>query len=91
MSAFSGAAPATGAAPAIREPMTPRFVREIGGMVYLAYVALARGLRPPYSWAPEFVSQLRFTIKICFIPMMLTSFALSFGPAGIQEIGRAHV
>jgi phospholipid/cholesterol/gamma-HCH transport system permease protein len=64
--------------------MTPGFVREIGGMVYLAYVVLARGLRPPYSWAPEFVSQLRFTIKICFFPLLLTSFALSFGPAGIQ-------
>jgi phospholipid/cholesterol/gamma-HCH transport system permease protein len=53
-------------------------------MVNLTGVAIARGLRPPYDWAPEFVSQLRFTIRICFFPLLLTSFALSFGPAGIQ-------
>jgi phospholipid/cholesterol/gamma-HCH transport system permease protein len=53
-------------------------------MVDLAYVSLRAGLRPPYTWAPEFVSQFRFTIGICFFPLILTAFALSFGPAGIQ-------
>lgn len=53
-------------------------------MVELAYTALSRAIRPPYDWGPEFVTQLRFTIRICFFPLILTSFALSFGPAGIQ-------
>ncbi|MHB8693988.1 MAG: MlaE family ABC transporter permease [Solirubrobacteraceae bacterium] len=65
-------------------PVVPSFVTDAGGMVDLAYMAVARAIRPPYSWGPEFVSQLRFTIKICFFPLILTSFALSFGPAGIQ-------
>ncbi len=52
-------------------------------MVYLASLSL-RALRPPYPWAAEFVNQFRFTVKICFFPMILTAFALSFGPAGIQ-------
>lgn len=53
-------------------------------MVNLMYEALRCVARPPISWAPEFVTQFRFTIKICFFPLILMSFALSFGPAGIQ-------
>jgi phospholipid/cholesterol/gamma-HCH transport system permease protein len=65
-------------------PAAPGFAREVGGMLHMTWVAARAGVRPPFSWAPEFVSQLRFTIKICFFPLVLTSFALSFGPAGIQ-------
>jgi phospholipid/cholesterol/gamma-HCH transport system permease protein len=71
-------------APAIAAPRWPGFVTEIGGMLCLAGVALARAVRSPYSWSAEFVEQFRFTVKICFFPMILTAFALSFGPAGIQ-------
>jgi phospholipid/cholesterol/gamma-HCH transport system permease protein len=67
-----------------RERFVPAFVTDIGGMVELARTALIKGVRPPYSWGAEFVTQLRFTIRICFFPLILTSFALSFGPAGIQ-------
>jgi phospholipid/cholesterol/gamma-HCH transport system permease protein len=59
-------------------------MRELGGMANLAYLTVARGIRPPYSWIAEFVTQLRFTVAVCFFPMVLTAFALSFGPAGIQ-------
>jgi phospholipid/cholesterol/gamma-HCH transport system permease protein len=64
--------------------LVPGWIREIGGMVHLAYLTVARGLRPPYTWGPEFVSQFRFTVKICFFPLILSSFALAFGPMGIQ-------
>lgn len=53
-------------------------------MAYLAGLAAARGSRPPYSWSAEFVAQAYFILRICLIPMILTAFALSFGPAGIQ-------
>jgi phospholipid/cholesterol/gamma-HCH transport system permease protein len=76
--------PAATSAPPIPAPRWPGFITEIGGMVHLAGVALRRAVRPPYPWGAEFVSQFRFTVKICFFPMVLTAFALSFGPAGIQ-------
>jgi phospholipid/cholesterol/gamma-HCH transport system permease protein len=69
---------------ASRRPIAPDFVREIGGMIDMAVRAVRVGFSPPYSWTPEFVAQLRFIIKVCFFPLVLTSFALSFGPAGIQ-------
>ncbi|WP_372789396.1 MlaE family ABC transporter permease [Paraconexibacter sp.] len=62
----------------------PGAIHEIGGMLDLALQSLRAAVRRPVTWGPEFVQQLRFTIKICFFPLVLTSFALSFGPAGIQ-------
>lgn len=53
-------------------------------MVTLLGQAAARALRPPYDYAPEFVTQFRFVLRVCFWPMVLTAFALSFGPAGVQ-------
>jgi phospholipid/cholesterol/gamma-HCH transport system permease protein len=53
-------------------------------MFHLVYLVVTRGARPPYTWAAEFVSQFNFTVKVCLLPLVLSSFALSFGPAGVQ-------
>jgi phospholipid/cholesterol/gamma-HCH transport system permease protein len=53
-------------------------------MLHLALLASYRAVRPPYSYGPEFVAQFKFTIRVCFFPLVITAFALSFGPAGIQ-------
>ena len=65
----------------------PGFVLEIGGMVCLAWAAVVRAFRAPISWLPEFVSQFNFTIRICIFPLSLSSFALAFGPIGVQASG----
>src|SRR5947209_8459353 len=62
----------------------PAFISEIGGMFHLTVIALVRGLRPPFDYGAELVGQFRFAVKVCFAPLILTSFAFSFGPAGIQ-------
>jgi phospholipid/cholesterol/gamma-HCH transport system permease protein len=56
-------------------------------MVHLCYLTAARALSRPFSWGPEFVSQFAFTIKVCFFPLCLSSFALAFGPLGVQATG----
>lgn len=56
-------------------------------MVHLAVQALGRGLRPPYSYGAELATQLAFVMRICWFPLIITSFALSFGPAGVQASG----
>jgi phospholipid/cholesterol/gamma-HCH transport system permease protein len=62
----------------------PRALVELGAMFVMAGTAIRRALKSPLDYGPELVTQLRFTLKICFFPMILTAFALSFGPAGIQ-------
>ncbi|MHB8695166.1 MAG: MlaE family ABC transporter permease [Solirubrobacteraceae bacterium] len=71
------------AQPRVRVP-APKLVREIGGMVDLGWTTMTQATRRPFSWGAEFVTQFRFAVRVCFFPMILTSFALSFGPAGIQ-------
>ncbi|UTI66745.1 ABC transporter permease [Paraconexibacter antarcticus] len=60
---------------------------EIGGMCHLAALVVARGLRPPFIYGAELLAQLRFVVTISWFPLVLTAFALSFGPAGIQASG----
>lgn len=61
-----------------------RGLRELGGMLLLTGQVLDRARRTPRSWGPEFVAELTFVLRICFFPLLLSAFALSFGPAGIQ-------
>ena len=64
--------------------LVPGPISELGQMLRLAGRALVLGARRPYAYGPELINELRVVIGVCFWPMILTSFALSFGPAGIQ-------
>jgi phospholipid/cholesterol/gamma-HCH transport system permease protein len=82
-----GAAP--GAEPLARSRgsvggLIPGFIGELGGIAHLVVSALVRAVTPPFDYGPELVGQLRFVLKVAWFPLILTSFALSFGPAGIQ-------
>ncbi|MDX8153293.1 ABC transporter permease [Patulibacter brassicae] len=78
------AAPASAPRRRVALPTAPEFVVEIGGMFRLGAQAVSRALRAPYSYGPEFVAQFRFALRLSLFPLVVTSFALSFGPAGIQ-------
>jgi phospholipid/cholesterol/gamma-HCH transport system permease protein len=62
----------------------PAPVQELNDVVVLAGRAAARAVRPPLDYGPELVATFRFALQIGLVPMIITSFALSFGPAGIQ-------
>ena len=79
--------PAPRPAPVSRAPAAPDFVREIGGMVALPGRRAPLGDAALLAGRAEFVAQFRFTLKVCFFPLILTSFALSFGPAGRPGVG----
>lgn len=69
-----------------RSTSPARAVRELGAAGDFSY-RVARALRPPYSWGPEFVTQFNFTLRVCFIPLLISAFALAFGPVGVQASG----
>jgi phospholipid/cholesterol/gamma-HCH transport system permease protein len=62
----------------------PNFITETGEMLMLTARASARAIRPPLSYGPELVEQFRFVLAVAWFPMVLTSFAIAFGPFGIQ-------
>lgn len=79
-----GQAPGEPPPPKRRDPLLPGFVYEAGGMLHLAAAAARGAVRRPITWGYEFVAQLGFTVRMCFFPLIVTAFAISFGPAGIQ-------
>jgi phospholipid/cholesterol/gamma-HCH transport system permease protein len=96
----AGLAPTTTPAPRLNAPeqaepeqerqvteRLPGFILEIGQVLLLAIHLIRSAVRPPFSWGREFVYQLRFTVRACLWPLMLTSFALAFGPIGVQASG----
>lgn len=68
-------------------PGWPAPVLELGKMVHFAAVTLRTAVRPPYAWFGEFLLQLGLVIRTCLFPVMLCSFALAFGPMGVQASG----
>ncbi len=60
------------------------FCVEIGEMARLLVATIKAALKPPYSYGAEFLHELRFAINAALLPLILMSFALSFGPAGVQ-------
>jgi phospholipid/cholesterol/gamma-HCH transport system permease protein len=67
-----------------KAPGFPSFVTEVGAMFALTVTALSRAVRRPVSYGPEFIEQFRFVLAVAWFPMILTSFAIAFGPFGIQ-------
>jgi phospholipid/cholesterol/gamma-HCH transport system permease protein len=65
---------------------TPRAIRELGGMAHLALQCARRAVRRP-DYGAEFVDQFRRGLVVTFFPIVLISFALSYGPAGVQAGG----
>lgn len=70
-----------------RAASMPAWVRDVGGMTRLTASVAARAVRPPFSWLPEFVTQFRFVLGAAFLPLMVSAFAVSFGPVGVQASG----
>jgi phospholipid/cholesterol/gamma-HCH transport system permease protein len=57
---------------------------QVGAMLQMTGQVARRSVRPPISYGAEFVNEMRFAVRVAWFPIILTSFALAFGPAGIQ-------
>jgi phospholipid/cholesterol/gamma-HCH transport system permease protein len=60
------------------------FLEEVGDMMLLAARTISSALRPPYPYGGEFVSQFIFVLRICWLPLLVSTFALSYGAPGLQ-------
>jgi phospholipid/cholesterol/gamma-HCH transport system permease protein len=60
------------------------FIETIGSMGVLTGKTLISAVRPPFPYGKEFVTQFLFAVRLCWFPMIVASFAFTYGPAGIQ-------
>src|ERR1700722_18805447 len=85
-----GDAPSNGRRPTstglLRRALLParNVFEEVGDMMILTGRTVVAIVRPPYPYGGEFVWQFLFALRICWLPLLLSTFALSYGAAGLQ-------
>ncbi len=64
-----------------------RAVAEFGAITVLAQRTIAAAFKRPFDYGHELVAQVNFAIRKAWVALVLTAFALAFGPAGVQAAG----
>lgn len=59
-------------------------LEQIAGMVLLFGASIKAVLMPPYSWKNEFIEQAWIIVKLCTIPVIVSTTAFGFGAPGLQ-------
>ena len=57
---------------------------EAGNVVILTTRTLLSAVRPPFPFGEEFVEQFGFALRLCWFPMLVSTFAFCLGAAGLQ-------
>jgi len=60
-------------------------------MVILTARTMVSALRPPYPYGEELVEQFAFTLRLCWLPLLISTFALNLGAPGLQAAGPLQV
>jgi phospholipid/cholesterol/gamma-HCH transport system permease protein len=63
------------------------FFTEVGTMIILTTRTIVSAVRPPYPYGEELVDQFYFTLKLCWFPLLISTFALCLGAPGLQAAG----
>lgn len=59
-------------------------LEETGDIMILTGRTIVSAIRPPYPYGEELVSQFLFVLRLAWLPLMVTTFALNYGAPGIQ-------
>jgi phospholipid/cholesterol/gamma-HCH transport system permease protein len=63
---------------------TRNLLEELGDMMILTGRTIASTLRPPYPYGGEFVGQFLFTLRLCWLPLLISTVAICYGAPGLQ-------
>jgi phospholipid/cholesterol/gamma-HCH transport system permease protein len=59
-------------------------LEQVGDMMILTGKTLVSALRPPYPYGTEFVQQFMFCLRLCWLPLTISTIAISYGAPGLQ-------
>ncbi|HXD54156.1 MAG TPA: ABC transporter permease [Solirubrobacteraceae bacterium] len=71
----------------LMEAVAPRMrtqLEEAGEMVLLTGRTIASALRPPYPYGGELVAQFLFAVRLCWLPLLISTVCFSYGSVGLQ-------
>jgi phospholipid/cholesterol/gamma-HCH transport system permease protein len=60
-------------------------LEEFGDMMILTGRTVWSALRPPYPYGGELVSQFLFALRLVWLPLLISTTALSYGAPGLQS------
>ena len=63
---------------------TKSLLEQVGDMMILTGKTLVSALRPPYPYGTEFVQQFLFMLRLCWLPLTISTVAVSYGAPGLQ-------
>ena len=64
---------------------------QVGTMMILTARTIVSAIRPPYPYGEELVDQFYFTLRLCWFPLLISTFALNLGAPGLQAAGPLQV
>jgi phospholipid/cholesterol/gamma-HCH transport system permease protein len=53
-------------------------------MMILTTRTIVSAMRPPFPYGGEFIDQFHFTLRLCWFPLLVSTFALNLGAPGLQ-------
>ncbi len=56
-------------------------------MMILTGRTIVSAIRPPYPYGGEFMGQFLFVLRLCWLPLMLSTVAVTYGAPGLQALG----
>ncbi len=63
---------------------TRSVLEEVGDMILLTGRTIRAAALPPYPYGGELVSQFLFALRLCWLPLLLSTVAINYGAAGLQ-------
>jgi len=63
---------------------TKNLLEQVGDMMVLTGKTVLSALRPPYPYGTEFVQQFMFALRLCWLPLLISTIAISYGAPGLQ-------
>ena len=67
------------------------FFTEVGTMMILTTRTIVSAVKPPYPYGEELIDQFYFTLKLCWFPLLISTFALCLGAPGLQAAGPLQI
>jgi phospholipid/cholesterol/gamma-HCH transport system permease protein len=59
-------------------------LEEVGDVMSLTGRTISSALFPPYPYGGEFVAQFLFALRLCWLPLLLSTVAISYGAPGLE-------
>ena len=63
---------------------TKNLLEQVGDMMILTGKTLVSALRAPYPYGTEFVQQFLFMLRLCWLPLTISTIAFGYGAPGLQ-------